>query len=84
MFNNKWDWIDTTISYMKSEHSIEFRNITQSYPIMIISLASIILTIFKLFFNNYLSEWGFSSQKKEIEVDENLPPFFSTIIHDQS
>ena len=28
-------------------------------------------------------QWGFSSQGSEIQVDENLPPFFSTIKHDQ-
>ena len=83
MFNNKWSWVPTDISMMKSDHTINFKDITYCYPIMIISLFSMILMTFKIFFNDKLMEWGFSSQSTEIEVDENLPAFLSTIKHDQ-
>jgi len=30
-------------------------------------------------FSNHLQRWGFTLQAKEIEVDEDLPPFLTTV-----
>lgn len=42
-------------------------------------LACILLTAIQKLFADHLQRWGFTMQAKEIEVDEDLPPFFESI-----
>ena len=43
------------------------------------TFTGIFIVLFQAIFNAYLSQWGFSLQRKDIEVDEDLPNFFKTV-----
>ena len=42
-------------------------------------LSTIIMLLQKVIPDEYLQKWGFSLQKDEIRVDEDLPNFFSAV-----
>lgn len=43
------------------------------------SVIAIFLFILQMVFSEYLVRWGFTLQAKEIKVDEDLPPFLTTV-----
>ena len=46
---------------------------------LILSSAVIIITIFRLFFYNWMLKYGYTISSNEINVDENLPNFYEAI-----
>lgn len=69
---------------MPSGHFIEFR-INWATPVLIMALCSVFLVLFIRFCPYQIrAALGFSLQEKEIEVDEDLPNFFHTILLSQA
>lgn len=63
---------------MKSNHLLEFQ-VDWAAPVLLMSVIAIFLFIMQLVFSKYLVRWGFTLQAKEIKVDEDLPPFLTTV-----
>ena len=65
---------------MPSEHFLT-TDVNWASPVLIMALSAIFLVIFiKVCPHDLRMELGFSLQKKEILVDEDLPNFFDTIL----
>jgi hypothetical protein len=65
---------------MKSHHFIDV-HINWASPVEIMALAALVIVCFIRFCPERIRMlWGFSLQEKEIEVDEDLPNFFRTIL----
>lgn len=81
-FKNKYEYIDTVINpNMKSQHLISFdvRESTWAFPMLLLALCSIFILIAQKLFDETLRNMGYGMQKKDIEVDEDLPNFFDAI-----
>lgn len=63
---------------MISGHLLTF-SVDWATPVLIVCLAAIFLIAIQNLIPDHLQKWGFTLQSKEIEVDEDLPPFFSTV-----
>jgi len=82
IFNNKWSYVPDSLSttHMKSGHFISF-SVNWASPMLIMALCAVFLILFiAIVPNEYRMKWGFSLQEKKIEVDEDLPNFFDTIL----
>jgi len=81
IFSNSYQYIPTTISGMKSSHYVNsvLNTVNWASPIALMAASAIFLIAMTKIFGDYLMQWGFSLQEKEIEVDENLPNFFEVI-----
>jgi len=65
---------------MKSSHYLtSINNINWATPVALMAASAVFLIVFTKVFNDYLMQWGFSLQEKEIEVDEDLPNFFTCV-----
>ena len=64
---------------MLSNHLLEFFALDQATPLQFFAIAGIFLLVASTLFGDYLNQWGFSMQQKEIEVDEDLPNFFKAV-----
>lgn len=81
-FKNKYEYIDTVINpNMKSQHLISFdvRESTWAFPMLLLALCSIFILTAQKLFDETLRNMGYGMQKKDIEVDEDLPNFFEAI-----
>jgi len=63
---------------MKSEHFIHW-GVNWASPVLLLCFVSIALQIVQRCFANYLMKWGFAMSSSEIEVDEDLPGFFTVM-----
>lgn len=63
---------------MVSNHFVQFK-VDWSAPVLIMCASAIFLLIIQKVFADYLQRWGFTLQANEIEVDEDLPPFLTTV-----
>jgi len=63
---------------MKSGHFLTY-HVNWATPIIFVAIAAVLLLLFTKIFEPKLMEWGFSLQKGEIEVDEDLPNFFTSV-----
>lgn len=82
IFNNGWSYVPNSLSTtnMKSGHFISF-SVNWASPMLIMALAAVFLVLFIMFCPNEIRmRLGFSLQEKEIQVDEDLPNFFDTIL----
>lgn len=66
---------------MPSGHYIypTFYEVNWATPMALMCVAAFILLIFAKTFAHKLQDWGFAMQKKDIQVDEDLPNFFDVI-----
>jgi hypothetical protein len=78
IFFNVWSYIDQQDQGMKSDHHID-GDINWASPVLLMAVTAILFTGVTKRFQNYLMDWGFALQSKEIKVDEDLPNFFKAI-----
>lgn len=79
IFQNYWEYIDTTTAQMGSGHTFATLTIDQALPVLIMFLAICVIVLFQTFFRKILKKWGFSFGSSKINVDENLPNFFKAL-----
>jgi len=46
---------------------------------LILSMAFVIIVIFRVFFFNWMTKYGYTISSNEINVDENLPNFYEAV-----
>lgn len=63
---------------MKSSHFLTL-DVNWAYPVLLLTIASFIILLSQKVFGESLTAIGYGMQRKEIEVDEDLPPFFEAI-----
>jgi len=78
IFSNSWTFINVSGESMKSNHLFKF-DLNWAAPVLIISIASVVIFTFQTFFANVLDKMGFNMSEKDIEVDEDLPNFFQSL-----
>ena len=63
---------------MVTGHTMEslFAKLQPATPMLLISLAFIIIIVLRATVYDYLTKWGYTLTKTEIVVDEDLPNFF--------
>lgn len=65
---------------MLSDHLIEYR-VCQSSPLFLMSLTCVALIVVQLVIPaELLLKWGFTMSVEEMEVDEDLPNFFTALL----
>jgi len=78
-FANKYDYINTILDpHMKSQHYVSL-DVNWAFPMLLLACSSIFILITQKLFHEALREMGYGMQKKDIEVDEDLPNFFEAI-----
>ena len=75
---NEWSYKMRSFETMKSGHGINF-DVNWASPMLLLSLASVMLIIVQIVFKEYLMKLGFAMSSKKIEVEEDLPRFFQAI-----
>ena len=66
IFLNKWNYIPTILNtHMKSQHYLSLR-VDWAFPILMLSLASIIILLSQKLFGEALTACGYGMQRKEI------------------
>jgi len=78
IFMNENSTIESTNYKMVSNHFVQIK-VEWASPALIVCVAAIFLIAIQKIFANYLQRWGFTLQSREIEVDEDLPPFLTTV-----
>jgi len=63
---------------MRSEHFV-FWGVNWASPVLLLCLASVALQFIQRFFADRLMQWGFAMNSAAIEVDEDLPNFWSVV-----
>jgi len=64
---------------MLTGHTIENIKVNQAAPLLLMGTAISIIIVMQTFFKKTLKAWGFSFGGTKINVDENLPFFFTGI-----
>lgn len=78
IFDNTWSYIPDTLHGMRSNHYVKMQP-DHASPLLYMALAAVSLIMFQKTFSGKLQVWGFAMQSQDIQVDEDLPNFFSTI-----
>lgn len=79
-FDNVWHYKDKVTQNMLSDHLIEYR-VCQSSPLFLMSLTCVALIVVQLVIpSELLLKWGFTMSVEEMEVDEDLPNFFTALL----
>jgi len=80
MFENVVNQISTSTTPMVTGHDWStLTNVTQATPMLLIGACLVVITFFRVFFYETLTQWGFTLTANNIEVDENLPCFFEAV-----
>lgn len=83
-FDNVWHYKDKVTENMLSDHLIEYR-VCQSSPLFLMSLTCAILIVVQVVIpKELLLKWGFTMSQEEMEVDEDLPNFFTALLLSES
>lgn len=53
--------------------------LTQATPMLMIAIAFVVIILMRIFAYDLLSSWGFTISSNKIEVDENLPNFYTAV-----
>jgi hypothetical protein len=78
-FANSYSYISTILDpHMKSEHFLTFK-VNWAFPMLLLASSAIFILIIQKTFDDTLRTMGYGMQKKDIEVDEDLPNFFEAI-----
>lgn len=79
-FDNVWHYKDKVTENMWADHWPQYR-VTQSSPLLLMSVVCVILIIVQMLIpDELLIELGFSMSQEEMEVDEDLPNFFTALM----
>ena len=80
MFENVINSVNNSAQQMSSAHALSsIAGFDQATPMLLFGFAFIIITILRVGFYETLSKWGFVISSNTIEVDENLPNFFTAV-----
>jgi len=79
IFANIWHYIGYTKEIMQTDHRFPLIKVDQAAPLLLMGAAIMIIIIMQTFFKKTLKNWGFSFGGTKINVDENLPYFFTSI-----
>ncbi len=64
---------------MLSGHTFESIQVDHSSPMLLMGIAILIIIFMQTFFKKQMKAWGYSFGGAKINVDENLPFFFTSI-----
>lgn len=78
IFKNTYSFIEDTTKRMISQHYFTW-DVNWATPALLMCGASIFLILIQKILGERLMKLGFTLQAKEIEVDEDLPPFLTTV-----
>lgn len=79
IFQNKWEYIQTSVESMKSQHFIFPIQVNWATPIEFLAFCAIFIILTQKIFGKLLNQYGYGMQRDEIEVDEDLPEFFKCV-----
>lgn len=79
IFENKWDYIQESVDSMKSQHFLLPLRVNWASPIEFLAFCAIFIILAQKILGSALSKFGYGMQRKEIEVDEDLPNFFECV-----
>lgn len=79
IFQNFWSVINDTSDVMLSGHTLDKVLVDQSSPMLLIGIAVLIIIWLQMIFKKQLKVWGYSFGGAKMNVDENLPFFFTSI-----
>ena len=80
MFENVINQIEYKTLEMSSSHYWgTITDFDQATPMLLLSMAFVVIVTMRVFFNSTLSKWGYIISGNVIEVDENLPNFYEAI-----
>jgi hypothetical protein len=79
IFQNFWEYIPTPQTLMRTNHTLSTIRVDQGAPLILMGAAVAIIIFMQAFFKKTLRRWGFSFGGAKINVDENLPFFFTAI-----
>ena len=79
IFENAWAFKDRKYDGMESGHHIYGFEVNWATPIHIVAFGSALIFFMQTFFNDQLRQWGFAMSDKDINVDEDLPNFFTSL-----
>lgn len=79
IFHNVWHYINYAKGVMQTEHTLDNIIVDQAAPLLLMGAAILVIIIMQTFFKKTLKNWGFSFGGSKINVDENLPQFFTAI-----
>jgi len=71
--------VPTIQSIMLTGHTVQGIRVNQAAPLLLMGTAISIIIFMQSFFKRSLKKWGFSFGGTKINVDENLPFFFTAI-----
>lgn len=84
IFANVWSYKQHDLQPMFSSHKVWPISVTWATPLLYMVVTGLLLTIASVMFNNHLKAWGFSMQRTDIEVDEDLPNFWTAVKFSQA
>lgn len=80
MFSNEVNQVSRSTDEMSSAHFWStLPQLNQATPMLMISIAFVVITVLRNSFYKMLQKWGFTISSNEIEVDENLPSFYKAV-----
>jgi hypothetical protein len=79
-FDNVWHYKDKVTDNMWADHFPEYR-VAQSSPLLLMSATCVALIVVQIIIPaELLLKWGFTMSQDEMEVDEDLPNFFTALM----
>ena len=79
IFQNIWHYIAYQKDVAQTDHVFHNIRVDQAAPLILMGTAILIIILMQTFFKKTLRSWGFSFGGTKINVDENLPQFFTSI-----
>lgn len=84
IFANLWHYKQNDLQPMWSSHYLYQIEFNQAAPLLLLAVTAVLFTVFAGSFAENLGEWGFSSQKPDVKVSENLPNFWKAVKFSQA
>jgi len=79
MFQNIYELPVTSSEIAHTFHTFDTIEVDQASPVLLMGCAILIIIFMQAFFKKTLKRWGFSFGGTKINVDENLPFFFTAL-----
>jgi hypothetical protein len=79
IFHNNWDYVKDSAQKRLSGHLISQIHVDHASPLLLMGTAVTVIIVLQTFFNRHLKRWGFSFGSATLNVDENLPFFFTAL-----
>ena len=79
IFSNVYDFIDRHSDMMKSKHIFKLTADDPAAPMTLLFFLNITLLVIMVVANEWMKRVGFTLGQQDIEIDEDLPPFFKAV-----